>query len=398
LKIGQAPPRQVAPSAQQIFEQRRSDADFPGSSPSPGGEPLAPALLPQSAGASLSTGLACARPGFGVMMSSSSDVFDRVHAGKLRSRTRLLRLVRLVLLLLLPLAAVLAGATWYLVSGRYVSTDDAYVQADIVSVSSDVAGRVTAIEVHDNERIHAGQVLFRLDDRPYRIAVEHAEAQLASAQLEVEAMRASYRQKLAELQAAEDTFGFQRREFERQQTLLAAHVASQRQFDQARNNLDAAQAQVASAREQIAKILASLGGDPNIATDRHPLVEQAQARLDQAKLDLSHTVIAAAQNGIVTRVDKLAVGDYLNAATAAFSLVGTDRLWIEANFKETQLAHMQPGQSATITADTYAGRQFSGEIASVSPGTGSAILRPAAAERDRQLGESRAAPAGAHRA
>ena len=311
-------------------------------------------------------------------MSSSSDVFDRVHAGKLRSRTRLLRLVRLVLLLLLPLAAVLAGATWYLVSGRYVSTDDAYVQADIVSVSSDVAGRVTAIEVHDNERIHAGQVLFRLDDRPYRIAVEHAEAQLASARLEVEAMRASYRQKLAELQAAEDTFGFQRREFERQQTLLAAHVASQRQFDQARNNLDAAQAQVASAREQIAKILASLGGDPNIATDRHPLVEQAQARLDQAKLDLSHTVIAAAQNGIVTRVDKLAVGDYLNAATAAFSLVGTDRLWIEANFKETQLAHMQPGQSATITADTYAGRQFSGEIASVSPGTGSqfSVLPP----------------------
>jgi membrane fusion protein (multidrug efflux system) len=309
------------------------------------------------------------------MMSTSSDVFDAIRAGKMRSRTRLLRLV---LLLVLPLAAVLAGGTWYLLSGRYVSTDDAYVQADIVSVSSDVAGRVIEIDVHDNERVHAGQVLFRLDDRPYRIAVEHAEAQLASARLEVDAMRASYRQKLAELQAAEDTLGFQRREFERQQTLLAAHVASQRQFDQARNNLDAAQAQVASAREQIANILASLGGDPNIATDRHPLVEQAQARLDQAKLDLSHTVIAAAQNGIVTRVDKLAVGDYLNAATAAFSLVGTDRLWIEANFKETQLAHMQPGQTATITADTYADRQFSGEVASVSPGTGSqfSILPP----------------------
>jgi membrane fusion protein, multidrug efflux system len=309
------------------------------------------------------------------MMSTSSDVFDAIHAGKMRSRTRLLRLV---LLLVLPLAAVLAGATWYLLSGRYVSTDDAYVQADIVSVSSDVAGRVTEIDVHDNERVHAGQVLFRLDDRPYRIAVEHAQAQLASARLEVDAMRASYRQKLAELQAAEDALGFQRREFDRQQTLLAAHVASQRQFDQARNNLDAAQAQVASGREQIANILASLGGDPNIATDRHPLVEQAQARLDQAKLDLSHTVIAAAQNGIVTRVDKLAVGDYLNAATAAFSLVGTDRLWIEANFKETQLAHMQPGQTATITADTYADREFSGEVASVSPGTGSqfSVLPP----------------------
>ena len=309
------------------------------------------------------------------VMSSSSGTFDAFRAGKMRGRTRL---VRLLLLLVVPLAAVLVGTVWYLAAGRYVSTDDAYVQADIVSVSSDVAGRVVEIDVHDNERVRAGQVLFRLDDRPYRIAVERAEAQLASKRLQIDALRASYRQKLAELQAAKDTLGFQQREFDRQQTLLAARVASLRQFDQARNNLDSAKAQVASEEEQIANVLASLGGDPNIPIDRHPLVAQAQAQLDQAKLDLSHTIVAAAQNGIVTRVDKLAVGDYLNAATAAFSLVGTDRLWIEANFKETQLSHMHAGQSATITADTYSGRPFDGEVASVSPGTGSqfSVLPP----------------------
>ncbi len=308
-------------------------------------------------------------------MSSSSSTFNVLRASQLRNRTRLLRLV---LLLGLPLAAVLAGVSWYLAAGRYVSTDDAYVQADMVSVSSDVGGRVVEIDVHDNERVKAGQVLFRLDDRPYRIAVERAKAQLAAARLQIDGMRATYRQKLAELQAAQDTLAFRQREFDRQQTLLAAHVASQVQFDQARNNLNNAKQQVASEQEQIANILATLGGDPNIATDQHPLVQQAQAQLDQAELDLSHAVVTASRNGVVTKVDKLVVGDYLNAATPAFSLVGTDHLWVEADFKETQLTHMEPGQTATITADTYADRSFDGHVASVSPGTGSqfSVLPP----------------------
>jgi membrane fusion protein, multidrug efflux system len=298
-------------------------------------------------------------------MTSLTETF---RARSRRGRTRSLRLL---LLLILPLAAVLAGTAWYLASGRYVSTDDAYVEADIVQVSSDVPGRVVAIAVHDNEQVKTGQVLYRLDDRAYRIAVERAQAALADARLQIDQLRATYRQKLAELQAARDTLAFEQREFERQQNLVAAHVASQAQLDRARNSLDNARQRVASAQEQIANTLASLDGNPDNPTDQHPLVRQAQARLDQAALDLSHTVVTASCNGIVTKVDKLAVGDYLEAATPAFSLVGTDRLWIEANFKETQLTHIEPGQSATVTVDTYPGETFIGRVASFSPGTGS---------------------------
>ena len=288
------------------------------------------------------------------------------------------RWLRRILLVFLPAAALAAGAAWYLSLGRYIATDDAYVQSNTVSISSDVAGHVVAIAVHDNEYVKAGQMLFRLDDRPYRIAVERARAQLANARLQVEALRATYRQKQAELRSAEDTLTYQEREFDRQQTLLAAHVASQAQFDRAKNAVDTARQQVAAAQQQIANILANLGGDPSLATEAHPSVQQAQAQLDQAQLDLSYTVITAPENGIVTKVDKLPQGSYLNKAMPAFALVETDHPWIEANFKETQLTHVAAGQPVSVSVDTYPGVVFAGHVASVSPGTGSqfAVLPP----------------------
>ena len=281
-----------------------------------------------------------------------------------------LRSIRRLLLVVIPLVAVVSGVAWYLASARYVSTDDAYVQADMVSVSSDVGGRVVAIDVHDNQYVKAGDVLIRLDDRPYRIAVERATAQLAATRLQIDGLRATYREKQAALQSAQDTAGYMQREFERQDALLAAHVSSQAQFDRAKNALDTARQQVAAAQQQIANTLASLGGDPNIATEDHPLVQQAKAELDQAKLNLSYTVIRAPQDGVVTKVDKLPIGNYLNAATPAFALIDTDHVWIEANFKETQLTHMEQGQPVSITSDTYPDTALSGHVASVSPGTG----------------------------
>jgi membrane fusion protein (multidrug efflux system) len=216
-----------------------------------------------------------------------------------------------------------------------------------------------------------GQVLFRLDDRPYRTAVEHAQAQLANTRLQIEGLRATYRQRQADLAAAQDMLTYQRREFERQRQLLESHVTSQANFDQAQNRYTTAQQQVASAQQQIANVLASLGGDPNIPTDQHPLVQQAQAQLDQAKLNLSYTVISAPADGVATNVDKLPVGTYLMAATPAFSLVETDHPWIEANYKETELTHMRPGDEATVTVDAYPGVTFKARVASLSPGTGS---------------------------
>ena len=313
------------------------------------------------------------------MTSMTDTLRERLRPARLGWRGLVrVRWLRLLLMFALPVVIAIAGTGWYLTSGRYVSTDDAYVQADTVAVSSDVAGRVVGIDVKDNQHVTAGQTLIRLDQRPFRTAVEQAKAQLASARLQVEALRASYRQRQAELASAQDTLNYQQREFDRQQKLLSGGVTSQANYDQARNRLATARQQVASVQQQLAAVLASLGGDPDIATEDHPMVQQAQAQLDQAELNLSYTVIKAPADGIVTNVNKLPVGSYLNAATPAFSLVQTDHPWIEANYKETELTHMKVGDPATVTVDAYPGTTFNARVASLSPGTGSvfSVLLP----------------------
>ncbi len=281
--------------------------------------------------------------------------------------------LRLPLMVGVPVLAGILGGALYLSGGRYVSTDDAYVQAARVSVSSDVPGRVVEVDVQDNQSVKAGQILFKLDDRPYRIAVEDAEARLAAAQLKIDAEKATYRQKRADLLAMQDTLEYQSREFERQKRLLASGIASQSQYDQAAHALQIARQQVTATEQQIAAALADLGGNAEIAPNRHPLVQQAQAALDRAKLNLSYTVVAAPEDGMVTKVEQLQVGDYVNTAQPLFSLISTSRIWVEANFKETELTHMRPGQTATIDIDTYPDRQFNARVTSLSPGTGSAF-------------------------
>jgi membrane fusion protein, multidrug efflux system len=285
--------------------------------------------------------------------------------------------LRILLMISVPVVLVLVAGYFYLTGGRYVSTDDAYVQADMVAISSDVAGRIVEIDVHDNEHVTAGQLLYKLDDQPFRIALERAQAELAGARSQIDGLRATYRQKQADLKAAQDTLAYQQTEFARQQQLLAQHVTPQSKFDEAKHNLDNARQQVAAAQEQIANTLAALGGNPDLPTDQLPTVQQAQAQVDQAKLDLSHTIVSAPSSGTVTKVDKVPVGQYLMAASPAFVLV-SDRVWIEANFKETDLTHMKPGQSATVDVDSYPDHTFAAHVESIGAGTGSefSVLPP----------------------
>jgi membrane fusion protein, multidrug efflux system len=285
------------------------------------------------------------------------------------SRRPLRQRLRLPLMLAGPMVVVLAGAWWYLTSGRYVSTDDAYVQAARTMISTDVAGRVIEVAVHDNQQVSKGQVLFRLDPITYRLAVEEDEAMLAAARLQVQALKATYQQKMADEQAAEDSLSYQQREFDRQKRLLSSGVSSQAQFDQAQNGLDLARQKVAATRHDIANTLAQLGGDPNIPIDQHPNVARARAALDKAEVDLHDTVITAPEAGIVTKVEQLQVGDYITAATPVFSMM-SNRVWVEANFKETELTNMRPGQTATVEVDTYPDAVFHAIVQSLSPGTG----------------------------
>ncbi len=300
---------------------------------------------------------------------SRRAALDRRPAA-IRIRRPLRQRLRLPLMVAGPLVVLVAAGYWYLTSGRYVSTDNAYVQAARMVISTDVSGRVAEIDVHDNDRVTAGQVLFRIDQRPFNITVNEAKAQLAMVRYQIHALKATYHQKRAEARAAEATVDYQQREFERQQRLRASGTASQQQFDQAKQASETGRQQLVSKQQDVAVALANIGGDPDLPLDQHPIVQHAQAALDRAELNLSYTVVKAPENGIVTKVEQLQVGNYVTAATPLFSLMSTDRVWVEANFKETELTHMRPGQSATVEVDTYPDAVLVGRVESLSPGTG----------------------------
>jgi membrane fusion protein (multidrug efflux system) len=308
---------------------------------------------------------------------NQADLAVGKTASRHRTRKGERRWLRLLLIAAGPVALAIAGGYFYIASGRYVSTDNAYVRSDISQISTEVNGRVDEVEVRENQLVKAGQVLFRLEDTSFKIAVERAEAQIATARLDVEALRATYAQKQAELKSAQDTLDYQGRELDRQKQLFSTHVTSQQQYDQAQHNLDVARQNVDSTRQALANVLASLGGDPHIPTHEHPRVLTAKAMRDQAQLDLAHTVVYAPIDGTVAQVDKLQKGMHVTTGTPLFSLIGR-KVWVEANFKETELTHMKPGQEATIEVDTYPDRVFKGTVGSISPGTGSefSVLPP----------------------
>ena len=306
--------------------------------------------------------------------------------------------LRRPLLILFPVILAALGAAYYLAEEPYVSTDDAFVRAAKESINARVAGQVVEIAVKDNQRVQRGQLLFRIDPEPYQIAVDQAEARLGSARLQIHELKATYRQQLAELQSASATADFDQREYARRKALVTDGWTPREVFDQADTDLKVARQRIASIEQQIANTVAALNGDPNIEIDRHPTVRAAKAQLDRARLDLSYATVVAPDDGIVARVDDLQVGDFVNPGAAVFSLMSSRRIWIEANFRETGLTHMRPGQEAVIDVDAYPDRTFKAHVVSMSPGTGSdfAVLPPG--ERDRQLGQGRPASAGSPRA
>jgi membrane fusion protein (multidrug efflux system) len=293
---------------------------------------------------------------------------------KMPPRERLRRL----LLIAFPVILVGVGTAYYLAEEPYVSTDDACVRAAKESVNARVAGQVVKIAVIDNQRVQRGQLLFQIDPEPYQIAVDQAEARLGSERLQINELKATFRQRLAELQSAKDSADFDEREYARRKALVTDGWTPREVFDRADMSLKVAHQQIASVEQQITDTVAALDGDPNVDIDRHPSVRAAKAQLDRARLDLSYATVVAPDDGIVTRVDDLQVGDFVNPGAAVFSMMSSQRIWIEANFRETGLTHMRPGQEAVINVDAFPDRTFKAHVVSMSPGTGSdfAVLPP----------------------
>lgn len=288
----------------------------------------------------------------------------RVRQEKRRvgSRQRL----RKVLFALLPLVLI-AGGYWYVTGGRVMSTDDAYVEADKVGVSTDVSGIVQDVDVGENQHVTAGQVLYRLDPRQFQIALDNAKANLAQTVLGIEAMKKDYARMLSDIDAQQAQVKLDRITDERDAALLKTNAVSKAVYDQAHFTLRADQGKLASLEQQAQVQLARLGGSADLPVAEHPQYLQARARVDEAQRQLDHTVVRASFAGIVTNVPSIAPGKYLAASTTAFYLVATDHVWVDANPKETELTHVRPGQPVTVTVDTYPNREWHGTVESISP-------------------------------
>ena len=271
-----------------------------------------------------------------------------------------------------PLVILALVLFFFLTGGHYQTTDNAYVQIAKAPVAPSIAGRVIEIYVHENQFVRKGQVLFRLDARDFQANAAAAQAQLAGAELQVGGLRAAYQQEVAMVKAAQDEAAYTAREAQRQRDLAAAGVASRQQVEQAVNAADQAKDKLAAARQSAAQALAALNGKPDLATADAPAVMQARANLQRAALNVSYATVVAPADGIVARVDQMPVGTYLNASQTGFWLL-SGQPWVEANFKEDQLAHMKVGQPVKIDVDAYPDADLRGHVASFAPGTGSAF-------------------------
>jgi membrane fusion protein, multidrug efflux system len=274
--------------------------------------------------------------------------------------------VRWALFALLPLALA-AGAYWYITGGQVMSTDDAYVEADTVGVSTDVSGIVKEIDVSENQHVGAGQTLYRLDPRQFQIALDNAKANLAQTALTIDAMKVDYARMQSDVAAQQAQVGLDQVNYDRNAILARSDVVSKANYDQARFTLQADQSKLDSLRQQAAVQLARLAGDPNIPVTHHPQYLQAKAQVDEAQRQLDDSVVRAPFSGIVTNVPSIAPGKYLAASMTAFYLVDTAHLWIDATPKETELTYVRPGQPVTVTVDTYPNADWHGVVESVSP-------------------------------
>jgi len=285
--------------------------------------------------------------------------------------------LRTVLLVVVPVAAVAVGIYLYAESGRYVTTENAYIKSNVVSISADVSGRVEWVGVDDNNLVRKGQVLFRLDQQPFKIALERSEAELELVRTQVEELRADYHEAMAQVAAEEERVTFLERQLARQKTLKERKLASEQAYDVAAHDLSFAKRQVRVLRQRVRRVLQSLGGRPDIEAEAHPRFLRASTERDRAAIALDDTWVEAPVDGVVSNM-KLQAGEYVEEGHAVFTIIESGKVWVEANLKETQLTHVLEGQSASITVDAYPGVEWPATVGAIAPATGAefSVLPP----------------------
>lgn len=288
------------------------------------------------------------------------------------------RLRRILMVWGVATVAGVAGTLW-LTGGRYVTTDDAYVHAKKLMVSTDVSGLVKDVDVREGQHVKTGQVLFRLDPQPFQIALDNARAALAQTVQDVESTRATYKSLIGQIGAQQAQVNLANITFNRYVALVKSNAIAPAQLDQARGTLQSAQATLASLQQTAAVQLAKLNGNPNLPAEQTPSYRKAQASVDEMQRQLDHATVRAPFDGIVTEVDALQPGTLVISAMSAFTttsavgIISERDMWIDASMKETDLTYVRNGNPVDITIDTYPGCRWSGKVDTVSAGSDSSF-------------------------
>jgi membrane fusion protein (multidrug efflux system) len=302
---------------------------------------------------------------------AARDATQKVAGSSAMGRADRARVLRPILMIGGILIVLVGSLVFWLMGGRYVTSDDTYVDAAKVSLSTDVSGLVDEVDVHENQHVVAGQVLFKIGQAGHQIAVANAQAQLAQVRLDVEGAKRAYAE-------AEENIALQTVQVKRDQDDLARYAAvlrdggvTQSVYDDEKFQLQADQAKLSELQDEAAIQVAKLADNPDIRPEDTPAYQSALANLQNAQLDLEDSVVTAPYSGTVTMVDQLQPGMFLQAGTAAFGLVSDSDIWLTAQPKESELTWVRPGQAVTIGIDTYPGQSWQGVVESISPASGS---------------------------
>jgi len=278
------------------------------------------------------------------------------------------RAKRWVLLIVVPAVVAVISAVVYLQGGRYVATDDAYLKADMVPVSVEVSGTVQDVLVTENQVVKAGQPLFRLDPTPFRVEEAKAAARLGQVRTNLEALKASYREKQAEIAVAQSNHDYAVKEQQRSADLAMKSFVSASKLDEVKHDTKVTAQQIVTLQQELKRIAQALAGGIDTPIEKHPDYQAALADLDQARFDLQHAEVCASLPSSVSKLPE--PGQYIKAGNTAMVLVANKHLWVEANINETDLTYIHPGQQVKLQIDTYPNRNIQGVVDSLSPATG----------------------------
>ena len=285
---------------------------------------------------------------------------------------------RPLLLVVLPMVALIGGITFYLEGGRYVTTDDAYVGAQKVLITPDVAGKIVEVTVKEGQRVQPGDELFQIDPVPFRLAVAQAQAKLADATTSHANLVANVKLYGQTIDLVNAGIALKQRDVERKTSLVQSRAGSQLDLDNSTAALVTAQAQLQLIKQQQSTALNQLLGDPELPLEKFPAYAQAKAALDDSERNLRLSTVRAPMSGTATQVDNIQLGRFVAAGTPVFSVIDTTQPWVDANPKESDFTYVAVGQTVTLDVDAFPDHQFKGRVSSLSPGTGAqfAVLPP----------------------